>query len=336
MDVALSRLGPWLDRLSDGETGLRSQWVTPVVEAMRANPDVEMTQDGDYTTYELTPKYKVKEGRTLNPDTIVLGFRNACEASYPQFQELRGRHDRADMRFQVGVPSPLDLAIVCFGPAGFTDPSLVGAFLQAEIRELNEVVALAEPGDVVFQLETIVAIPAATREATPDQHQMEGGGTDPVQQIGQLFGAVAGGTPEGTHFGMHLCLGDFNHKAFSTMATAEPIVRVVNSIVAHWPGGHPLDYVHVPFAAAAEPPSLDPAFYAPLADLELPAGVRLAAGFVHEHLDAAGHEQLLGVIEEAAGREVDIAATCGLGRRPTLEEAWDAMDKSRVLLEAHG
>ncbi|MEN3279468.1 MAG: hypothetical protein V7607_608 [Solirubrobacteraceae bacterium] len=336
MDVAFTRLGPWLDRLSDGEVGLRSLWVTPVVEGMRANPNVEMTQDGDYTSYERTPKFKLKEGAQLDPGTIELGFRRAFEASYPQFKELRARHGRDDVRFQVGVPSPIDLALVCFGPEGFANPALAGAFLQAEVRELSEIAALADPEDVVFQLETIVAIPAAATEATPDQHQMQGDAGAMIDRVAQLFAAVAAGTPPKAHFGMHLCLGDFNHVAFSHMPDAEPIVRVVNAVVAHWPEDHPLDYVHVPFAAAAEPPSLEADFYAPLAGLELPPDVRLAAGFVHEHLDETGHDQLLTLIESAAGREVDIAATCGLGRRPTLEEAWDAMNKSRTLLEAHG
>jgi hypothetical protein len=336
MDVAFARLGPWLDRLSDGEVGLRSQWVTPVLEAMRANPDVEITQEGDYTTYDRTPKFKVKDGAHLDPANIVLGIRHAFEASYPQFKELRKRHQREGIRFQVGVPSPIDFAIVCFGPEGFADPSLAEAFLGAEIRELSEIATLADPEDVVFQLETIIALPAAAMSPTPDQHQMEGDSGDMVERVAGLFAAVAAGTPPRTHFGMHLCLGDFNHVAFSRMLNAEPIVRVVNAVVARWPEGHPLDYIHVPLAAAAEPPSLEPDFYAPLAGLELPPDVRLAAGFVHEHLDEAGHEQLLSVIESAAGREVDIAATCGLGRRPTLEEAWDAMNKSRTLLEAHG
>ncbi len=334
IEVAFAALGPWLDRLSDGETGLRSQWVTPVVEGMRANPNVEMTQDGDYSHYEKTPKYKVREGRTLDPASIELGFRRAFEASYPAFKELRGRHGREGVRFQVGVPTPIDLAVVVFGPAAFADPLLIQAFLGAEIKEISEIAALADPEDVVFQLETIVAIPAVgSQETSGDNHAVSGGADEMLGRIAGLFAAVAQGAPENTHFGIHLCLGDFNHEAFSRLDTVEPIVRVANAIVERWPEGRPLDYIHVPFAAASEPPPTEPQFYAALGDLRLPEGVRLAAGFVHEHVDEAGHRALLATIEQAAGREVDVAATCGLGRRPDDAEAYEAMRMSRVLLD---
>lgn len=334
IEVAFTRLGPWLDRLSDGETGLRSQWVTPVVEGMRANPDVEMTQDGDYTHYEKTPKYKVREGQTLNPANIELGFRRAFEGSYPAFKELRARYGRDDVRFQVGVPSPIDLAVVCFGPAAFADPSLTQAFLSAEIKEIGEIAALADPEDVVFQLESIVAIPAVSAQQTSgDSHAVTGGSDEMLGRISGLFAAVAQGAPENTHFGSHLCLGDFNHEAFSKQGSVEPIVHLVNALMERWPEGRPFDYIHVPFAAASQPPPTDPQFYAPLSELRLPDGVRLVAGFVHEHVDEAGHRALLATIEQAAGREVDIAATCGLGRRPNDAEAYEAMKMSRVLLE---
>lgn len=335
MDVAFTRLGPWLDRLSDGETGLRSQWVTPIVEGMRANPDVEMTQDGDYSHYDKTPKYKVREGRTLDPANIDLGFRRAFEGSYPAFKELRRRHGYDHVRFQVGVPSPIDLAVVVFGgPAAFADPSLVEAFLRAEIMEIGAITALADPEDVVFQIESIVAIPAAgAGETSGDVHAMTGESNQMLGRISGLFAALAHGAPENTHFGIHLCLGDFNHEAFSRLENVEPIVRVANAIVERWPDGRPLDYIHVPFAAASEPPPTDPQFYASLAQLRLPEHVRLVAGFVHEHVDEAGHRALLATIERAAGREVDVAATCGLGRRPDNAQAYETMDMSRLLLQ---
>jgi len=42
MDTAMTRSGPHLLRLSDGETGERSQWILPTLDWLRANPDVEL------------------------------------------------------------------------------------------------------------------------------------------------------------------------------------------------------------------------------------------------------------------------------------------------------
>ena len=44
MEQALTRLAPHLDRLTDGETGDRHLWVTPILEKFRANPDVELVR----------------------------------------------------------------------------------------------------------------------------------------------------------------------------------------------------------------------------------------------------------------------------------------------------
>jgi hypothetical protein len=40
------------------------------------------------------------------------------------------------------------------------------------------------------------------------------------------------------------------------------------------------------------------------------------------------------MIESHVGREVDVAAACGLGRRPDVAQAWDAMEKALVLVES--
>ena len=39
------------------------------------------------------------------------------------------------------------------------------------------------------------------------------------------------------------------------------------------------------------------------------------------------------MIERFARRQVDVAAACGLGRRPDPAQAWDAMDKAVALID---
>jgi hypothetical protein len=66
----------------------------------------------------------------------------------------------------------------------------------------------------------------------------------------------------------------------------------------------------------AAPPSLDPAFYAALAALRLPAHTRFVAGLLHEDRSADELRVVVSAVERALGRTVDLAASCGLGRRP--------------------
>jgi len=81
------------------------------------------------------------------------------------------------------------------------------------------------------------------------------------------------------------------------------------------PDRRPLDILHAPFAAADHPATTDPAFYAPLRDLDLPEDVRFAAGFAHESQPLSDQLQIRSVIDDLLRREVAIAAACGLGRR---------------------
>jgi hypothetical protein len=328
METALNSLAPYLDRMSDGETGDRSLWVTSGIDTFRANPDVEMLHDGGWTSYEDTGQWKVKDGATLNPDHILLHYRNAFERSYPAFKVMRERFDRPDLRFQVGIPMPADLAVYTFGAAAFDDLGLIIACAAATLREVAGIVEAADSSDdVVFQIETVLALVAAARETDPAKQD------EIIQQFVQGMHALVGGAPEGTHWGIHLCLGDFHHTAYGNMTDSRALVQLSNALAGGWPEGRHLDYIHVPFAAASEPPVEDEAFYEPLRELDIPEDVPFVAGFQHEKLDHAAHKKFLDRIESRVGREVDISQACGLGRRDNPEEAFAAMKETVVLIE---
>jgi hypothetical protein len=325
MELALGRLAPHLDRMTDGETGDRHLWVTPALEKFRANPDVEIVQDGDWSDYDNVASFRVREGATLNPDNIRLPYALAFENAFPSFLVLRERFGRPDLRFQVGLPAPIDLALYSFGEVVFGDPTILDACTEATVRAVEKVHARA--GDeVVFQIETVVALVAVAQ--APDEAQPQVA----EQMAGTLIDLVSR-SPEGARFGAHLCLGDFHHRAYGNMRDARPLVLLANALAAGWPEGRVLEFVHAPFAAAVEPPIAEESFYEPLSELALPADTRFIAGFLHESLDTAAHRELLARIERLTGREVDVAAACGLGRRDTDEEAFDQMRETVALLE---
>jgi hypothetical protein len=112
-----------------------------------------------------------------------------------------------------------------------------------------------------------------------------------------------------------------------------PTVQLANAIAAHWPRHTSLAYMHIPLAAGDDAPSLAQSYYAPLADLSLPAGTRLVAGFVHDALSEDQLREVLNMVESAVGRRVDVAAPCGLGRRD-VATARDLMRGSRHLAAA--
>ena len=140
-------------------------------------------------------------------------------------------------------------------------------------------------------------------------------------------------SPDGARFGVHLCLGDMNHRALGRMSDVSPLVHLTNAIAAKWPAGRPLEFIHAPFAAAIEPPVNRRSFYAPLSKLRLPAQVDFIAGFAHEDQPFEAQRALRDYLDELVGREVGIATACGLGRREA-EAAVAAIDRTAELVHA--
>ncbi|CAN5910735.1 hypothetical protein BH23ACT10_BH23ACT10_26790 [soil metagenome] len=315
MAAALDALGPRLRSLPDGETGDRRDWIIHTIESFRDHPDLQLRSDGTWSDYDDIPTFKVRSGHELTADRLDLGLTAAFDAAFPTFLRLRDEHGYPDLRFQVGVPGDLDMALFALGPTG---PLRHRAPFAAATA--NEITAIHARGgdDVVFQLELPAELVSVARVPTPAQRAVA---TYLASGIARLVSA----TPIGARFGIHLCLGDMNHRALGAMRDAGPLVRLANAIADRWPPTHPLDFVHVPLAAAVEPPPNRTSFYAPLARLTLPTDVALVAGFVHESLHIDAQEQLLRHLTELTGRTVDVASSCGLGRRdrPRAEAAME-------------
>jgi hypothetical protein len=108
------------------------------------------------------------------------------------------------------------------------------------------------------------------------------------------------------------------------------VVLLANAIVKAWPAGRPLEFIHAPFAAANKVPRTDAVWYAPLQKLQLPAQTRFIAGFAHEDQDIEDQRRIRTMIERLVGREVDVATSCGLGRR-TRPAAVAALERTAAL-----
>ena len=305
MAMALDVVGPYLRTLPDGETGERRNWVISIVEGLRAHPDLELGRPGDWSDYDKTPVLKIRRGRTLYGANLDLGQVAAVEDSFPAFEQARAAIGRPDLAFQQGVPGDFDLAMFTLGPVGALRHRR--PFTEATLTGIHRVAAIAG-ADTMFHVELpveLVLLAKAPAQARPAMARL----------LARGITGLAAAAPVGTRFGIHLCLGDMNNRAFGTMSDTTPLVLLANAIVRRWPDGRRLDLIHAPFAAADQPAPTDTAFYAPLAGLRLPRDVRFAAGFAHEAQSLADQLAIRSIIEERLGREVAVAAACGLGRR---------------------
>ena len=121
MRLAVKRLGPELDYLPDGETGVRRNWVIGMIEGFRTHPDLRLVKDGDWSDYDKTPRFALQPGHRLYGAALNLGIAAAARAAMSEFDTLRAEladGEHPGPRFLVGIPGDVDLALFTFGPSG--------------------------------------------------------------------------------------------------------------------------------------------------------------------------------------------------------------------------
>lgn len=310
------------DWLPDGETGNRKNWIGRLVESLGTHPDLELAKEGDWSDYESTPGFKVKKDHEFT--SVDLDYFEHFEASWPEFQEARSDLGRPDLAFQVGIPGPVDVSFAAFGfnpLAGFKHAK---PFEEATVREIEKIHASA--GDqVVYQLEVPIEVEVINRLPSPLRAQG-------ARWLARKVLRVVEGSPQGSRWGFHLCVGDMNNKAFSKLRDTGTVTHLANALVSQFPSERKLEFVHMPLAHGSIPPTTDPKFYAPLMNLHLPAEVRLIAGLSHERQSREDQEKVRSIVEVMVGHPVDIAASCGLGRRDP-EAATANLKRSRDLTD---
>jgi hypothetical protein len=316
MRQALDGLGPRLLTLPDGETGDRRNWIISIVESLRAHPDLEVARDGDWSDYDRVPRLRVRKGHRLYGANLDFGHVAAVEDSWPAFSRLRDEAGRPELAFQVGIPGAFDMAAFTLGPAqGLRHRR---AFTEATLSEVGRIFA-AHAQDVVFQIEVpveLIQLARAPERLAPAAARL----------LARGVLDIAEGAPRGARFGVHLCLGDMNHRALGRTRDVSPLVLLTNAVVRSWPSDRTLEFVHAPFAAADQPPPTDPAFYAPLRGLQLPAATRFIAGFAHEAQGIDEQRRIRDLLDDLVGGPVAVATACGLGRR-TPHEGEKAMQR---------
>lgn len=315
----LTELDGRLRRLTGGETGPRLLWFVPFIKELKSSGKIRAVRDGDWTDYDDVDRLTVRRGARLTPADLPLRI---AEYARQDLAALAAVDPAARLPLQIGVPGYLDMALFIFGPLGVLRHART--FLAALTEQITAI--QCEAGDqVVFQLEVPAALIAVASAPPPLRRLL-------AEFMAHLVTRPVARAPHGTRFGVHLCLGDLGHHALKQLKDASPLVILANAIARRWPEGRALDYVHLPMSGGDIPPATDPGCYAPLRGLRLPGGVDLIAGIAHEEQDRRTQLAVRDLVENALGRPVDIATSCGLGRR-TPAAATAAVTSMRALLD---
>ncbi len=334
MRRALDALGPHLRTLPDGEIGEKSArypkgnryaWVTYAIELLTADgtnwkvvKQAVRGDDGLAIDYDHFQKLKPLRSPAEVGERVSFGYDRWVRTNYPIFQSLRRERGLDAIKFQLGLPTGSALGFSFRSP--ITALRYASGFNSVFAREANAARDFAGD-DIVLQIEVPPELYFAYLLPKPLMGLA-------LRSIHDLLGKIR----PGAEIGVHLCLGDFHDQAIIHPKTLDRMVAFSNRLAAEWPSSHRLAYVHYPLAEGALPPPTDAAYYRPLGAVRLPAGTRFIGGFVHERLSPEDNRRVRDAIEQARGAAIDVACSCGLGRK-SVADAERALALTRELIE---
>ncbi len=311
-------LGRHLTRLTDGETGARSQWIWWQIDKLTAIPGIRM--GAPHVNPETgNPDYSVFPGLDVDDGIVIparaLGYLDEAVASYATFVELRSRGSIAEgVRFQVSIPTPF--AVVVAWANGPSQTNLWQPFKDALFAEVRAIQAAIPADDLAIQWDVAVEVGVLEGVFTP---------TDELRSferiVDELVAALEVIRPP-TQRGLHLCYGDYKHRHFTPPTDLRLLVRLTNAVTDRTT----LDFVHMPVDREH---GTSPAYFEALRDLRV-GDAELALGVIDYENDTERIDQLVAAAD-SAGRPYAVATECGMARLGERGEAVSLTD----LLEQH-
>ncbi len=108
---------PGLRYISGGETGDRSDWIVSFIESLRDHPDLEVSKEGKWGSYEDLLVHRVRRGHKLDGSTMSLGTLERTREELEVLDRLTSNlPDRPVLL--VGIPDYLNLALFSMGKMG--------------------------------------------------------------------------------------------------------------------------------------------------------------------------------------------------------------------------
>ncbi len=294
-------LGRHVHAVTDGETGVRDQWVLWQLDKLRGVPGIGMGEGTkpmpaatDRVYHHVFPNLTIATSVTALP-VRHLGYADAAEDSYLIFQRLREQGViPAGVKFQVSLPTPLATVAL------FTTPDdqerFFGVYENAMADEVRAIAGIIDPDDLVIQFDAAVEI-GVLCGALPAAPALSG--KDFV--VASLTYALAM-PPDGVERGVHFCYGDLGHRHFVAPKDLALCVELANEV------SDLTDWVHMP---ADRDTGRDPQYYEPLQDLQTR---RLALGVIDYEGDEARTAELIDAAAVGGRRDFAVATECGMAR----------------------
>jgi len=331
MREIVARVPSGLQRIPDGETGDRENWVFFQLQKFLQSPSLVPAEPHDNPSedYQQMPKVQLADG--VAPQDVEwpdLGYAAAYLDSYATFRRLR--EDGvipAGVRFQVQYPTPL--ASINAWVVTEQQDALLGSYEQALFADLDRFLAAVPHDQVAVQWD--VAVEFAILEES-----FTGTGAQTFSAITANLARCVGRVPDDVPVGLHLCYGDYGHQHFKQPESLELQVRVLNEV--RGAARRPVNFVSFTVPQYQH----DAAYFAPLTELRPDPQTELYFALVPYHPadqppgTTADQIRLIDAAlarGQAGSQAWGICTECGMGRAGR-EEIPGLLDLYREIVTA--
>ena len=319
------KLGEYMCRIPDGETGERSKWILfqramlrqhPAMEVDPTVPEFELRQ-WDGKVMRSIPMLRIRDD--ADPATLEFptGYAEAAIESYAVFRTKRDagivpRH----ARFQVCLPTPMATGYMY---VSYTDHDTFHVVYERSLlRALLEIVAHIPHEDLAIQIDVCqeVLLFEGYFEHRPDNYK---------SRVFAMLHRLSVFVPDDVQFGIHLCYGSPFDAPLVRPKDMSTLVELANGIAECV--DREIDFMHLPVPQGRS----EPAFYKPLRDLDLSPATRVYLGLILQG-DPEGDQERIAVAREFL-EDFGVATECGWGRTAP-ENVAGLLDSHRVAAES--
>ncbi|MGE3248585.1 MAG: hypothetical protein AB7F96_07410 [Beijerinckiaceae bacterium] len=307
-DVAGRKLGAYVQRIPDGETGERAGWLEWLEPNFAGNPALEATASkGDWRNATApaanrdTTWYRLKSAQAARGLTFPeIGYARHAIASFEKFEQARSAGAvPPHVKFMIAIATPF-CAVHRFG-AEANKAEIEAAYEAGILAEVASIAATLPHERIAIQWDCahdMQAYDGARDIWFEDRHR---GIEDRLARLGDSV-------PASIELGYHFCYGSFGGKHFVEPRDTGAMVNLANAILPRI--GRPVAWLHMPVPVERD----DEAYFAPLAQLKLPEHTKLYLGLVHDTDGEEGARRRMSAANRFA-QGYGIATECGFGRR---------------------
>jgi hypothetical protein len=239
-----AKVGRFLRRMPDGETGERTLWIKfqqkmlfehPAMEFDPASPPLPVKQ-ADGTVHRHIQLLRLKPN--VDPDTVAFdtGYDRAAAASYRIFRTLRDAHlIPAHMRLQIALPTPMATGLMYISPSG--RDRYLRAYERSLLKTLRNILGAIPSRDLSIQFDVC-------QEVLLFENYFPVREPNYKQLVFEQFAKLGAAVPNDVELGFHLCYGSPGDQPLLILEDAAVLVELMNGI-----GDclrRPVEFFHIP------------------------------------------------------------------------------------------